>query len=689
MIKEAHLRAAIALAQDADYIEDYKDGRKRKRTNSWWEHYEIPPGDARSRVKTYADEILNLGLLGEQADALVAPPPPTHPKPRGPVPKHEGAPCTWDGDVGCWRTRDGAELVMLDREAQSRAFFAAQAEQRAIKRARVHGAFLFSDADREAAWVKARQPKKKTELDLYMQSNEKHLDHSKRLGHHPFGFKHPSHRIVYGEQYTERGHMTSMTHRKIVEWVGWQEDTDATSATVREELRVVYETMGEFLPKKFKPEVATIAPDMKRVLAVEGSSSETAHLSLCMPLPDRWTEQSAWFNGNLQGALACQERRRSVGAPLIEPAPGTDDWIRLVIERRRRCEPPAWQCSARCTTDWCKCDAVAFGVNRAVEAAAEAAKAEAAAAAAAAAQKAAMEAEHFRLMRERWGDAIGRWLERARVTILQAKAAKEAAMIERQQAELLAICWRRRGLRLWLARSRVRLAKSQLLSIDATMILHKRRQMRDGSFDKYFWERYEGMKYQKAKVAARLMHMRESLVIGTRAKFEANSSGLRFKVGDHVLCRYGCGNGWMKDKVPGTIVELWVLDPDDWSGRVELIPGYRVDIGDGKHLVVPEDEERFIQLDPSWPAREKRVSQAPRGGECTCRLPTAAEVRQARGGGAGALRALMLRDVWRSVVHGNDLELPEFKSNPTRARQMCAQFGGYLGYVPPAEIKRI
>jgi hypothetical protein len=83
-----------------------------------------------------------------------------------------------------------------------------------------------------------------------------------------------------------------------------------------------------------------------------------------MPLPDRWGEDNAWFNGNLPGALACNERRRTVGAPLLEPTPGSDAWIRMVIDRRRRCEPPAPQCSPHCTVQWCNCDAVALGVNR-------------------------------------------------------------------------------------------------------------------------------------------------------------------------------------------------------------------------------------------------------------------------------------------------------------------------------------
>ena len=98
------------------------------------------------------------------------------------------------------------------------------------------------------------------------------------------------------------------------------------------------------------------------------------HISSCMPPSDTWDSRDAWFNGNLEGAKACNYRRsllyHATGVrvvPLLEPEPGTREWHRIVINHRKQGLPPAPQCSPRCREcgfsgclglGGCECDAM-------------------------------------------------------------------------------------------------------------------------------------------------------------------------------------------------------------------------------------------------------------------------------------------------------------------------------------------
>lgn len=75
---------------------------------------------------------------------------------------------------------------------------------------------------------------------------------------------------------------------------------------------------------------------------------------------------------------------------------------------------------------------------------------------------------------------------------------------------------------------------------------------------------------------------------------EVTDPGLRFLVGDHVLCRVG-----PEDWEPGQIIELWYREPH-W--HPDAFAPYRIRLHDGRHIYAPADMDQVIRLDPekSW-----------------------------------------------------------------------------------------
>ena len=91
---------------------------------------------------------------------------------------------------------------------------------------------------------------------------------------------------------------------------------------------------------------------------LSGEQLKKEHARHCMPEFYLWDRDATWFNGNLPGARACDERRRCIGRPGLEPAPGSAEWRLLVINHRIYGLPPPMQCAPECTVVKCKCRAI-------------------------------------------------------------------------------------------------------------------------------------------------------------------------------------------------------------------------------------------------------------------------------------------------------------------------------------------